>query len=66
MEDYIVCEKKASQPRIHVKICQHRCNEIDACQTFQDYMRSRPADETVEGSDAASLSRGSFIFPTVA
>lgn len=66
MENYIICEKKANQPRIHVKICQHRCNDIDTCQAFQDYIRSCPADETVKGSDAASLSQENVIFPTAA
>ena len=41
MENYIVCEKRGNLPRIHVKICQHRCEHAKACQALQDYMKGQ-------------------------
>ena len=48
MENYIVCEKRGNLPRIHVKICQHRCEHAQACQAFQDYVKAQaPADMVI-------------------
>ena len=55
MENYIVCEKRANQSRIHVKICQYRCENAKACQAFQDYLNTHSADKMVGNAEAPSL-----------
>ena len=47
MENYIVCEKRANQSRIHVKICQYRCENSKTCQAFQDYLNTGSGDKTL-------------------
>lgn len=56
MEDYIVCEKKGNRPRIHVKICQHRCKVSKRCQPFQDYVKAHGTDEVVMTPEARAWS----------
>jgi len=55
MENYIVCEKRGNQPRIHVEICRHRCKDAEACQAFQGYMKTNLSETVIEGADAVSL-----------
>jgi len=45
MERYLICEKKGNRPRIHVKICEHRCPHGDVCTVFQEYLRTRVKGE---------------------
>ncbi len=66
MENYIVCEKRANQSRIHVKICQDRCKNADTCQAFQDYMVTNPADKMVRSSEAVSWSQETLVSSTAA
>jgi hypothetical protein len=47
MDNYIICEKRGNLPRIHVKICQHRCEHAKACEAFQDYMKAKASAEMV-------------------
>jgi hypothetical protein len=47
MKDYVVCEKRGSHPRIHVKICQQRCEEAHSCRNYQDYLKTCGHDDTV-------------------
>lgn len=58
MENYIVCEKRANQSRIHVKICQYRCENAETCHAFQDYINTHPADKMVTSAEAVSLPQG--------
>ena len=55
MENYIVCEKRANQSRIHVKICQYRCENAETCQAFQDYINTHSADKVVRSPESPSL-----------
>ena len=66
MENYIVCEKRANQSRIHVKICQERCKDSVACKSFQDYMKTYPAEKIVGSSEAVSWSQKNLVSSTVA
>jgi hypothetical protein len=47
MDNYIICEKRSNLPRIHVKICQHRCEHAKDCQAFQDYVKAQAPAEMV-------------------
>lgn len=47
MQDYVVCEKRGSHPRIHVKICEHRCEHAGTCLTFLNYKKARARDAMV-------------------
>lgn len=47
MQDYLVCERRGNHPRIHVKICQHRCEHAKACQALQDYMKAKASAEMI-------------------
>ena len=66
MENYIVCEKRANQSRIHVKICQDRCKDSKACKAFQDYMETHPAEKIVRSPDAVSWSQENLVSSTAA
>ena len=66
MDSYIVCEARANHSRIHVKICQFRCEEADSCQAFQDFMRAHVAEGAVKSPDAASLPQGTDVPQTLA
>ena len=54
MENYIVCEQRANHSRIHVKICQHRCENTETCRAFQEYINIHLADEVPKHSDTVS------------
>ena len=45
MDNYIICEKRGNLPRIHVKICRHRCEHAHSCQAFQDYVKAQTTAE---------------------
>jgi hypothetical protein len=66
MENYIVCEERANHSRIHVKICQNRCEHTETCQAFQAYTKTTPANDATEHSDAVSWSAERLVSPTVA
>lgn len=66
MENYIVCEKRANQSRIHVRICQDRCENAETCQAFQDYMVTHPAEKMARSSDTVSWSHKTLVSPTAA
>ena len=66
MENYIVCEKRANQSRIHVKICRDRCKDSKACKAFQDYMETYPAEKIVRSPDAVSWSQENLVSSTAA
>jgi hypothetical protein len=63
MNLYIVCEARANHSRIHFKICQHRCKDVETCTAFRDFMQSRSIDGVASGSDGVSLSKGAGISP---
>jgi hypothetical protein len=56
MQDYVVCEKRRSHPRIHVKICEHRCEEAETCLSFRNYKKAYVPDQMVARSAAQALS----------
>ena len=66
MDTYIVCEARANHSRIHVKICQFRCEEAGTCQAFQDFMRTQVVDDAVKSRDPVPLPRGTEAPPTLA
>jgi hypothetical protein len=66
MKDYIVCEERANHSRIHIKICQNRCENSATCQAFREYINAHPADEVAKRSEAVSWPREKLIFPTPA
>jgi hypothetical protein len=66
MENYIVCEERANQSRIHVKICQNRCKHNETCQAFQEYVRTHAAEEMSKSSDPVSWSQEKLVSPTAA
>ncbi len=64
MQDYIVCEKRGNHPRIHVKICSHRCQETETCEAFQDYMDAAGNHEGLMRPNADAWSTaGSLLAP---
>lgn len=58
MQGYIVCEKKGNFPRIHVKICEHRCEDKTLCEAFQDYIKTQVADEFVVSAKVVTKKPG--------
>ena len=66
MENYIVCEKRANQSRIHVKICQDRCKDSEVCKAFQDYMEAHQAEKIVGSPEAVSWSQEKLLPSTAA
>lgn len=66
MENYIVCEERANHSRIHVKICQHRCQNAETCLAFQDYVKSRLAEAMEKRPEPASWPREKLVSPTAA
>ncbi len=66
MENYIVCEKRANQSRIHVKICQYRCKDAETCRAFRDYVKTHPTETVVKGPDMASLLQADMLSPRAA
>jgi hypothetical protein len=34
MPEYIVCQKKRNNPRMDVRICEHRCPEKGECKEY--------------------------------
>ncbi len=39
MSNYIVCRKKRNNPRMHVRICQAKCDLKDDCKEFISYLK---------------------------
>jgi len=66
MENYVVCEKRPNHSRIHVKICQHRCQNAETCRAFQDYLKAHPADEMGKCFEPASWRQENIVSPTAA
>jgi hypothetical protein len=66
MECYIVCEDRANHSRIHVKICQQRCENARTCGAFQDYVTTHSAGGTVKDSEAVALPQASGVAATPA
>ena len=66
MEYYIVCEDRANHSRIHVKICQHRCENADTCGSYQDYMAAHSAEGAVKGSEMVLLPQEAGVSPAAA
>jgi len=56
MQGYIVCEKKGNFPRIHVKICQQRCQDANTCKAYQDFMKTHLPEDVVVVANASGLS----------
>lgn len=54
MENYVVCEKKGSHPRIHVEICRRRCKDAGNCLAFQDYLQTTPGAAGVKPPSASA------------
>ena len=53
MQDYVVCERRGNYPRIHIKICEQRCEFTETCEAFQEYFRTRtPAGMMVSAGTA--------------
>ena len=34
MTDYIVCQKKRNNPRMNVRVCQHKCPDKETCEAY--------------------------------
>lgn len=34
MSDYIVCLKKRNNPRMNVRVCQHKCPDKEDCKAY--------------------------------
>ena len=34
MTDYIVCQKKRNNPRMNIRVCQHKCPDKETCEAF--------------------------------
>ena len=34
MSHYIVCHRKRNNPRMDVRVCQHRCPDKEACEAY--------------------------------
>jgi hypothetical protein len=66
MKNYIVCEERANHSRIHIKICQNRCEHSAACPAFREYINAHPADEVAKRSEAVSWPGEKLVFPTPA
>jgi hypothetical protein len=69
MNHYIVCDDRANQSRIHVKICQDRCEKSETCKAFQNYIKSHPPVETVvQGVETVKMNmpQGAVASPTTA
>ena len=65
MEHYIVCEQRANHSRIHVKICQHRCDATQTCQAFQEYVKTQ-SEAMEERPDALAWPQKDLVWPTTA
>ena len=66
MENYIVCEERANHSRIHIKICQNRCEDRETCLAFKEHIETRSAEEVAKRSDAVSWPREKLVSPTPA
>jgi hypothetical protein len=55
MDCYIVCEDRPNHSRIHVKICQHRCENAETCDAFQNYITAHATEGGVKGSEVVPL-----------
>jgi hypothetical protein len=66
MDCYIVCEERANHSRIHVKICQHRCENAATCDAFQNYIAAHATEGAIKGSDVVPLPPETGISPQVA
>jgi hypothetical protein len=66
MENYIVCEGRANHSRIHVKICQHRCQDADTCRAFQDYVKAHLTEAMEKRSESVSWPQEKLVSPTAA
>jgi hypothetical protein len=57
MSDYIVCQKKRNNPRMNIRICQHKCAEKDDCQEFLSHSKTTVQSEgltlTADGQTVA-------------
>ena len=40
MSFYIVCQKKRNNPRMHVQICQKKCDLKDDCKDYISYSKN--------------------------
>jgi hypothetical protein len=63
MQGYIVCEKKGNFPRIHVKICQQRCQDTDTCAAYQDFMKTHCHEDMVMPSSGPAISSEKVFAP---
>ena len=61
MENYIVCEKKGNQSRIHVEICRARCKNAEMCLAFQDYIKNCLAETVIKSPDVMSLAQEDMV-----
>jgi hypothetical protein len=34
MTDYIVCQRKRNNPRMNIRVCQHKCPDKETCEAF--------------------------------
>ena len=47
MSDYIVCQKKRNNPRMNVRICQHKCTEKEDCQEYISHSKTAVQTENI-------------------
>lgn len=46
MADYIVCHKKRNAPRVHVRVCQTKCDSKDLCKEYVANAKLQPEIRT--------------------
>lgn len=34
MTDYIVCQRKRNNPRMNIRVCQHKCPDKETCEAY--------------------------------
>jgi hypothetical protein len=66
MENYIVCEERANHSRIHVKICQHRCQDAETCRAYQEYVKAHLTEAMEKPSKPAAWPQEKLVSPTAA
>jgi hypothetical protein len=56
MPEYIVCQKKRNNPRMDVRICEHRCPEKGKCKEYIAHHRiASQADQPSSQADAPPI-----------
>ena len=63
MEQYLICDRRGNRPRIHVKICEHRCQHTDHCPAYKAYRKTQVADKGSSVSGRTEIITGDIPSP---